>query len=249
MRSIFSLSLSLGDEDVCRNLARMAASIGDASRGSSSTEVRPVVPMRPGLLDLLLKAAAHPSVGISAIALEVLTKEVSAETGLVHQLLPILQGRAITPHRFTSGDDGQSIPSIIPDDNGSDMGIGSSSSSSSSFIDFEQFRETALKGCLQACWLAQPERYLSSCAAAVEEFCRSQSNSVHMSFHLEAALFCFVAVAEHSMVNEQRNTNIASYLRECMAALSIKPASLVSNPLTLVQACRFVEKVRVYNGW
>ena len=240
MRSIFSLSLSLGDEDVCRNLARMAASIGDASRGSSSTEVRPVVPMRPGLLDLLLKAAAHPSVGISAIALEVLTKEVSAENGLVHQLLPILQGRAITPHRFSSGDDGQSIPSILPDENGSDMGIGSSSC----FTAFEQFRETALKECLQACWQVQPKSYLSSCAAAIEEFCRSESSTVQMSFHLEAALFCFVAVAEHPMMTDQRNSMVSSYLRECMAALSIKPASLVSNPLTLVQACRFVEKVR-----
>lgn len=238
-----SFSLRIGDDEVCRNLARMAASICDACRGVS-TEGRPVK-IGPGLLELLLKAAAHPSADISGIALEVLTEEISSETGLVHQLLPILQGRAITPHKFTNDDDGQMIiPSIQPQ------------SGCDGFTGFDQFRNTTLTECLQACWQVQPKIYLSSCAAAIDEFCRSAS--IQVSFHLEAALFCMNAVAiEQALFLSSRSGSrsgggdptsdmmmmVSPYLGECMAALSTKPASLMSNPLTLAQACRFVDKV------
>ena len=105
----------VGDLEVCRNLARMGASICDACH-AVSTESRPVK-IGPGLLDLLLKAAAHQSTDISGIALEVLQDELSAETGLSHQLLPILQGRAITPHTFVDGD----VPSLVPPEDQTDF--------------------------------------------------------------------------------------------------------------------------------
>jgi hypothetical protein len=217
----------------------MAASVCDACRGVS-TEARPVK-IGPGLLDLLLKAASHPSVDISGIALEALAEEVSAETGLVHQLLPILQGRAITPHKFVDSQ----TPSLLPE-NGAD-----------GFTAFDQFRNTALLECLQVCWKVQPQMYLTSCAAAIEEFCR-EGSSAQVSFHLEAALFCVGAVAEQeealrnssSTGMDQSDAAAAAaagsltHLGNCMTALSSKPQSLLSNPLTLAQACRFVGKVR-----
>ena len=217
---------STGDVEVCRNLARMGASICDACRGVA-TDGRRLVQMGPGLLDLLLKSAAHPSVDISGIALDVLAEEVSSETGLVHQLLPILQGRAITPHQFVHGQ----TPSLKPQD-GSDAeweGVDG----------FWTFRDTSLKDCLQACYNVRPDMYFSSCVAAIEEFCSPQA-SRQVSFHLEAALFCIGAVSEAASKTE----SLAGNMERCATALALKPESLTSNPLTLAQACRFVSKVR-----
>lgn len=190
----------------------MAASVASACHSIKSEE-HGSVPIGAGLLDLLLKAAAHPSVETSAIALEVLKDEVSSATGLVHQVLPILQGRAITPHQFINGQ----VPSIAD----------------SSFESFSQFRDSTLTDTLLACWGANPETYMSSCVAAVQEFCRSSSSEV--SFHLEAALYCLGALED--------SAELSSYFAQCIEALAGKPVSLTSNPLTLSQACRFVKKV------
>ncbi len=226
--STLEISLTLncrlcpGDIDICRNLTRMGASICNSCRVISN-EARPVK-IGPGLLDLLLKSAAHPSTDISGIALDVLREEVSSETGLVHQLLPILQGRAITPHTFLDGD----VPSLFPCDQSEFEGYES----------FNRFRETSLTECLQACLEAQPEIYMSSCVSAIEEFCRPQG-SHQVSFHLEAALFCITAISYAAKIE-----NMSMHITKCVSAFASKPASLTSNPLTLSQACRFIHKVR-----
>jgi hypothetical protein len=216
------LTQNIGDLEVCRNLARMGASICEACK--AVTTLKSPVAIGPGLLDLLLKGAAHPSVDVSGIALEALTEEVSSETGLVHKLLPILQGRAITPHVFHN----HQVPSIRlenqPDYGGYDA--------------FDHFRTTSLADCLKACFLAQPEVYMTSCVAAIEEFCRPDA-SPNVSFHLEAALFCVGTVAEVAA-----DSDMTEYLEECNSALSRRGPSMDSNPLTLSQACRFVQKVR-----
>jgi hypothetical protein len=228
-----ALPLKTGDLEVCRNLARMGASICDACH-AVSTEARPVK-IGPGLLDLLLKAAAHPSTDISGIALEVLQDELSSENGLFHQLLPILQGRAITTHSFVNGD----VQSLIPPDDPLDF---------EGYEAFHLYRETSLTDCLQACWETQPEIYMSSCVSAIEEFSRPQA-SHHLSFHLEAALFCISAIEQPA--DKKAPGDMAQYITKCIAAFALKPASLTSNPLTLSQACKFIHKVKTYifMGW
>lgn len=222
----FATRLS-GDHGVCRNLARIGASVCDAC-GMVDAEGN-TQKVGHGLLDLLLKAASHPSYDISGIGLEALAKRVSSETGIVHQLLPILQGRAIAPHHFVTGN----IPTLGSNDPSFEVDFG----------EFEAFRDTVLAECLVACCKAQMETYMASCTAAVEEFCGPGANG-HVSFHLEAALFCIGAVAEEEG-NEtgEAATVFSSHLIKCLAALSSKPDSLLSNPLTLARACCFIQKV------
>lgn len=184
------------------------------------------VTIGPGILDLLLKAAAHPSTDVSGIALGALTEEVSSETGLVHKLLPILQGRAIAPHCF----DGKQVPSLRME-NQSEFGV---------FDSFDHFRTTSLADCLDACFKAMPEMYMTSCVAAIEEFCQPDA-SPQVSFHLEAALFCIGIVSEAAVHHD-----MTEYLMECTGALARRGPSLDTNPLTLAQACRFIAKVRFW---
>lgn len=177
---------------------------------------------------MLLKAASHPIVDISGISLEFLTTLVTPETGLVHQLLPILQGRAITPHQFNGN-----IPSLtVPKTSESEV--------MADFSEFEVFRATVLTDCLVACYKAEKASYMSSCTAAIEEFCGNSGPQV--SFHLEAVLFCIGAVSEEAMAEFDASTSIQ--LQKCIAALASKPQSLMANPLTLSQSCRFIKKVR-----
>jgi hypothetical protein len=173
-----------------------------------------------------MKAASHPSVNICGIALEVLSKLVSSEIGLANQLLPILQRRAIAPHRFVNG-----VPSLVASD-----------ICGANFQEFEIFRETILTDSLVACWKPSEEYYFASCTAAIGEFC-SRNASAQVSFHLEAALFCMGAVAEETMAGTAGLSSHSAYLERCTAALGGKPQSLTSNPLTLTQACHFVRKV------
>jgi hypothetical protein len=199
----------------------MGASICGACR-TVTAQQSPVM-IGPGLLDLLLKSAAHPSVDVSGIALDALTEEVSSETGLVHKLLPILQGRAITPHTFIDS----LVPSIRLENQPESDGYNS----------FDLFRTTSLADCLIACFQAQPEIYMTSCVAAIDEFCQPTA-SPRVSFHLEAALFCVGIVAETA-----GHRDMSEYLVNCTGALVRRGPSLDSNPLTLAQACRFISKV------
>lgn len=214
--------ISEGDLEVCRNLTRMAASVCEACR--AVTVQKSAVAVGPGLLDLLLKSAAHPSVDVSGIALDALAEKVSAEKVMVHKLLPILQGRAIIPHLFRD----KGCPSIrvenLPGYDGYDS--------------FQLFRNTSLTDCLKACYSTHPEIYMTSCVAAIEEFCQTDA-SPQVSFHLEAALFCISTIAEAAI-----HRDMTGYLTNCTKALARRGPSLDKNPFTLAQACHFIETVR-----
>ena len=221
----------------------MAASICAACT-KLSNQGRQQLKTGPGLLDLLIKSASHPSVQICAISLEVLTQLLlpsnneqnnSNNSGLAHQLLPILQRRAITPHQF-GGSEGNFPSLVVATDHLCGVNI----------HDFQLFRETALSESLVACWNAvSHEHYFASCTAAIEEFC-SVTATVQVSFHLEAALFCMEAVAEEALAGGGTGADFSSFLERCSTALGLKPESLSSNPFTLAQACRFVRK---YDKW
>ena len=223
-----------------------------------------------GLLELLSKCASHPSVAICGIVLPVVTPILRTEVGLATQWLPTLQRRAIIPHH---------PPSYNEDSNNAVVQVRPSSllmASDICFVEFEeflyQFRETVLKDALNACYGIHSEYYLASCTAAIEEFCVSDAagtDGEQTSFHLEAALFCLVAVSEQvlpsviitgsyditntttptmkttaSSANIVKDANVSNYLLRCTVALAKKPYSL-NNPLTMAQACRFVRKVNI----
>ena len=214
--------LSLGDVEVCRNLTRIAASVCEACHALTSRKA--TVTIGPGTLDLLLKSAAHPSTDVSGIALGALTEEVSSDTGLVHKLLPILQGRAIAPHSF----DDKQVPCIRTE----------IQSEYGGFDSFDHFRTTSLGDCLEACFNAMPEMYMTSCVAAIEEFCQPDASPL-VSFHLEAALFCIGIVSAAAV-----HRDMTGYLSEFTGSLARRGPSMETNPLTLAQACRVIEKVR-----
>ena len=230
-----------GDHDVCRNLTRIAASVCSAVTAAHA-DGQPIIKSGPGLMDLLMKAATHPSVNICAIAINVLTTLVPRDVGLSHRLLPTLQRRAITPHRFVPDPTTPSNPPI-PTLTATDIcGV--------NVFEFQNFRETVLKEALVACWNDNGNNFMSSCTSAIEEFCSSAA-ATKVSFHLEAALFCMTAVADEAVGVDRDNDNETppnfahkSQLERCMTALAAKPASLMSNPLTLSQLCRFLRKVR-----
>jgi hypothetical protein len=227
-----------------------------------------------GLLELLSKCASHPSVAICGIVLPVVTPILRTEVGLATQWLPTLQRRAIIPHH---------PPSNNEDDNNTAVQVRPSSlllASDICFVEFEEFlhefRETVLKDALNACYGIHSEYYLASCTAAIEEFCVSDdagTGGEQTSFHLEAALFCLVAVSEQvlpsviitgSYANTNTNTNTnttASTTKASTSSANIvkdanasnyllrctvalaKKPNSLSNPLTMAQACRFVRKV------
>lgn len=181
----------------------------------------------PGLIDLIMKGAAHPSVNISGIALAVLAQVVRLELSLGLQLLPLLQRRAITPHHVIMG-----APYLAASDI---CGV--------NFHEFQIFRESVLADALAACYEGNSTNFVDSCTSAVEEFC-SESASSQVSLHLEAALFCLSAVSENVLAKTFGGISVhSSQLERCTTALSVKPSSMMSNPLTLAQMCRFLRKV------
>lgn len=181
----------------------------------------------PGLIDLIMKGAAHPSVNISGLALAVLAQVVQFEFSLGLQLLPLLQRRAITPHHIIAG-----APYLAASDI---CGV--------NFHEFQIFRDNVLADALAACYEGNSANYMDSCTSAVEEFC-SESASSQVSLHLEAALFCLAAVAEIVVSKEGGISTHGPQLERCTSALAAKPSSMMSNPLTLAQMCRFLRKVR-----
>jgi hypothetical protein len=182
----------------------------------------------PGLIDLMMKGAAHPSVNISGITLGVLADVVQMDATLGMQLLPLLQRRAITPHHIISGEPYLAASDIC--------GV--------NFHEFQIFRDTVLTEALLACYQGNSINYMDSCTSAVEEFC-SENASSQVSLHLEAALFCLAAVADLALgITDGGTFAHASQLERCTSALAAKPSSMMSNPLTLAQMCRFLRKVR-----
>uniref|UniRef100_A0A7S1VM81 Uncharacterized protein n=1 Tax=Grammatophora oceanica TaxID=210454 RepID=A0A7S1VM81_9STRA len=216
---------NLGDLEVCRNLTRIAASVGSAALNGLMSGV--IQGGGAGLLDLLMKAAGHPSVNVCAIALEVLALLVPLDPNFPVRLLPTLQHRAIVPHTLEN-----SIPSIV-----------ASSVCGVDFHEFESFREKVLTDALIACYRQNPAFYMDSCTSAIEEFCSADA-TVAVSFQLEAALYCLSSIA---LVTNRASTTTPelrhdSQLGRCTAALAKKPIFITANPLTLAQLNRFIGK-------
>jgi len=259
-------------------LARIATAvclgISKVDRGDISTPVTTGVAMTaqascrlptPGYLELLSTCASHPSVGICATVLPVITPILKTQVGLATQWLQTLQRRAIIPHhpnntailsastnKQASNPDGTYIPLLAASD--------------VCFVEFEEFfysfRETVLADALHACYTSHSEYYLASCTAAIEEFCVGDVATEQTSFHLEAALFCLAIVSEQVLPSvidstgtcanspvpaKKGSVNASSYLLRCTAALAKKPKSL-NNPLTMAQACQFMRKYAKWFG-
>lgn len=117
-----------------QNAATVAAAAAAAADGRPPPPRTPTISAGPGLLDLLLKCASHPSIHICAIAIDVLAKLVATtESGfLAPQLLPVLQRRAITPHHFITTTMTVNTNEVIANDSGDAMDETSSNNSSTS---------------------------------------------------------------------------------------------------------------------
>jgi hypothetical protein len=206
---------------VCRNLARIAASVCQIWLDIPAQEHSH--PLEPGAVSFLLKTASHPSTNICGLTLPVLSQVSSVDPYVAQQLLPVLQRRAIVPHRVESGR--MSLAGLSDGD----------------FHTFQQFRDHELTGALLACWKADSDNYMDSCTSAVEEFC-SDHASVNVSLHLEAALFCIESVAADEG-DSQVHFRHSKQLARCLMALSRKSTSMMANPLTLARMCTFLRKV------
>lgn len=228
-----------GDLAGCRCLARIAASVCKSAIAAAVSEH--LDSSTSGMVDLLLKAAAHPSVNICGIALEALAELAAYDENFPLRLLPILQHRAIVPHVLDSGN-----PSLA-----------ASEVSGVDIYEFESFRSTVLNDSLLACYRRNQDYYMNSCSVAVEEFCKT-APTVKTSFQLEAALYCLSAVADESIAMGQAlltksfvAENVKSdmcntkkdQITRCTQLLETKPVCMTANPLTLSQACRFIGKV------
>jgi hypothetical protein len=210
---------------VCRNLARIAASVSEAWRDVTPRD--PSIQLHHGVIELLLQAVAHPSISVAGIALRVLPSLMSPSNSLAAKLLPVLQRRAIIPHNVHAG----TVSAVATDA----FGV--------CFHDFQRFREDVLRDSLVGCWKADGNGYMDSCTSAVEEFCADQATS-SVSFHLEAALFCIEAAGVVAMefLDSFQQT---SQLKRCTHALARKPESLKSNPLTTSRMSSLLQNVRL----
>ncbi|KAG7342510.1 hypothetical protein IV203_007603 [Nitzschia inconspicua] len=195
-----------------------------------------------GCLEFLSKCCSHPSVTICAIVLPIVTPILATEVGLATQWLPLLQRRAIIPHVMINNE--SSVSLLLAHDT-SQVGY-------DEFV--QQFRNTILRDALVACYTIHPDYYLSSCTAAIEEFCTFSNDATTITskitpqtaLHLEAALYCMAVVAETALsIKEGIPTKVVDTLHRCTTALARKPTSL-SNPLTLKQACHFVREYATF---
>lgn len=214
---------------MCRNLARIAASICtvcvDEGNGVS---VNP----DPGVVELLHKAAAHPFVHISAIALASLIDVTRRGYAGAGTLLPVLQRRAIVPHL------------IVPPGR---LTIIAHEICGVSFHEFESFRNGILSEFLRVCWRIDPTNFMDSCTAAIEEFCSTQHVSPELSLQLEAALFC-VEVVSRETASSGSSIPHPNQLTRIVSAIGARPAVIFSNPLTLARMCLVIEQVRKQPG-
>jgi len=225
----FSERQRIGDNAVCRCLARMAARIlleaeDDIKKGSMETSL-------DGIFDLLFKAMSHPSLDVSGIALEALSAFVHSEKGLSTRLLPLLQGKAIIPFHLVSGED------------------------INGFEEYRNFRERVLNDALVACYEGCGLFFLESCCSAIEEFCIANQSS-HLPYQFEAALFCMIAVSEEiakplrryqhdgsSLINVDADAQqTSSFLERIVSALAKNAFSSTSHPLVMARMCIFLNK-------
>jgi hypothetical protein len=176
-----------GDTAVCRCLARTAANVLLESEGLIQNGA--MQPSMDGLLDLLFKAASHPSVYVCGIAVEALAVIAPPNSELSTRLLPYLQGKAIIPFH------------LIEDANGR-------------LEEYIDFRDRVLTDALVACYTGCSTFYMESCWSAIEEFCQA-SPSPHLPYQLEAALFCCVAVFDRASkrpINPSFNAIVNSWI-------------------------------------
>jgi hypothetical protein len=217
--------LSAGEHDVCRNLARIAASVCnvcvDQGNGIS---VNP----DPGIVDLLYKAASHPFVHISAIALGSLLDATRRGYALASSLLPVLQRRAIVPHI------------IMPTGH---LSLTADELCGVTFQEFESFRGGVLTEILLLCWRIDPQNFMDSCTAAVEEFCYAEHISSELTLQLEAALFC-VEVVSREVTSSGSTVPHPEQFKRIVSAIGARPAVIFSNPLTLCRMCIVIQQVR-----
>lgn len=205
---------------MCRNLARIAASVCFTWIDIPVREQQQQ--LEPGAVNLLLKAASHPSISICGIVLPVLCSASERDVSVAQQLLPVLQRRAIAPHHLNAGQ----------------LSLGASDGD---FHTFQQFRDHELADALIACWKSSSDTYMDSCTSAVEEFCLDHA-STDVSLHLEAALYCIEVVADDALDSKTVFRHTVQ-MRRTLTALSRKSPSMMSNPLTLARVCSLVGKV------
>lgn len=209
----FSERQAKGDVSVCRCLTRTASVVlvhaQDLIR-NGALEGSP-----EGLLDLLFKAVAHPSVYVCGIAVEALTNVTPSSAELSTKLLPFLQGKAIIPVHLIDNDDG-------------------------GLEDYINFRERVLVEGFAGCYTGCNTFFLQSCSSAIEEFCQA-SPSAHLPYQLEAALFCMVAVAEKA-INTTDKSDLCRQLERMISALAKNRSTTTSHPLVMLKACRFFNK-------
>lgn len=209
----FSERQTKGDVSVCRCLARTAAVVlihAQDVMKKGSLEGSP-----DGLLDLLFKAVAHPSLYVCGIAVEALTNVAPSSAELSTKLLPLLQGKAIIPFHLVDTNDG-------------------------SLEEYVNFRERVLADGLSGCYAGCNQYFLQSCSSALEEFCQARP-SPHLPFQLEAALFCMVAVSNKAVKTRNKN-DLCAQLERMISALAKSPSTITCHPLVMMKACRFVKQ-------
>ncbi len=209
----FAERQATGDIAVCRCLARTAATLLLESESLIQSGTLQASP--DGLLELLLKAAAHSSVSICSIAVKALAVFTLSNGELSTRLLPCLQGKAIIPIN------------IMEDVNGR-------------LDDYINFRDFVLADALVACYTGCMTFYLESCRSAIEEFCQATS-SPHLPCQLEAALYCMIAVSD-KVSKIQSKEVICGQLEKIITALKTN-TSATSHPFVKKQVYRFVSKV------
>lgn len=180
-----------------------------------------------GVLELLHKAASHPFVHISAIALDSLMDATRRGFAGAASLLPVLQRRAIIPHL------------VMPS---GDLTLTAHELCGVSFQEFERFRDGILTDFLLVCWKIDPESFMDSCTAAVEEFCFAQHISPELSLQLEAALFCVEVISREAMSSGSMISHPDQFNR-IVSAIGARPAAIFSNPLTLSRMCLVIQQV------
>eukprot|EP00578_Thalassiosira_sp_NH16_P025166 CAMPEP_0181087580 /NCGR_PEP_ID=MMETSP1071-20121207/6347_1 /TAXON_ID=35127 /ORGANISM="Thalassiosira sp., Strain NH16" /LENGTH=1183 /DNA_ID=CAMNT_0023169475 /DNA_START=176 /DNA_END=3724 /DNA_ORIENTATION=- len=209
----FAERQSNGDTAVCRCLARTAAGVLLGSQDVIKDGTLQV--STDGLLDLLFKAASHPSVYVCGIAVEALATIAPSNGNLSTRLLPYLQGKAIIPFH------------LVGDANGS-------------LEDYVNFRDRVLADALIACYKGCSTFYLESCGSAIQEFCQA-SLSPHLPYQLEAALFCMIAVSERASKTPNEQV-LCGQLERMILALEKNSFTTTSHVLVMSKMCRFISE-------
>jgi hypothetical protein len=221
--------MTTGDHNVCRNLARIVAAVGETWMDIPKDESQ--LYLAVGALNILLKAASHPHIDICGLAVPLLTRMAARSESFALDLLSLVQRRAITPHHQING--------MISLDAADTCGV--------SFLEFQHFRNDVLHDCIIACWRTDGVYFMNSCTSAVEEFC-AHPTGMDISLQLEAALFCIEMVAAHAFVGHEHFPYM-DQLQRCMQALAGKSRGAKVNSLGLARISSFLRVVSFNCVW